>query len=393
MELKTKIQNYAWGKMGSSSKVATLYKNVNNDFNIDENTPYAELWMGTHVNAPSVVKQTGESLASVISKNPKHLGEKVMKIFNNELPFLFKVLSVNKALSIQAHPTKKHAEELHAKYPDIYKDPNHKPELAIALTPFEALCGFRPIGDIRTFIKDIPELSCIVDGQDICNDEEFLRRAFKSVLTCDKQIMVETIDNILKRFKGFDCIQRELFMADLVERLHKEFPYDNGILMVYFLNYLQLKPKEAIFLAANDPHAYISGDCIENMACSDNVVRAGLTPKFVDVETLCSMLTYKGVNPNEKIFAAIEEDQFTKLYKPPVIDFAVAGVEVPTSIGRYSLLKRDSASILIAINGRAKFCGGEIKPGMTLFLPAYYILEIVDIVEDLLMYQAFANIC
>ena len=142
--------------------------------------------------------------------------------------------------------------------------------------------------------------------------------------------------------------QRALYYADLIEHLNDEFPNDNGILMIYFLNYIQLKPTEAIYLAANEPHAYLSGgewstvyiylpkktdvihfsDCIENMACSDNVVRAGLTPKFIDIETLCSMLNYKGEEPTKKLFAPIDEDKYTKLYKPPVIDFAVAGIQV-----------------------------------------------------------------
>lgn len=106
MELLCKVQNYAWGKKGSKSKVATLVSNVDKDFKLKEDVPYAELWMGTHVNAPSIVRETGEKLSSVISNHPEYLGEKVSKLFDNELPFLFKVLSVEKALSIQAHPTK-----------------------------------------------------------------------------------------------------------------------------------------------------------------------------------------------------------------------------------------------------------------------------------------------
>ncbi|XP_018568239.1 mannose-6-phosphate isomerase [Anoplophora glabripennis] len=393
MELLCKVQNYAWGKKGSKSKVATLISNVDKDFKLNEDVPYAELWMGTHINAPSIVKETGEKLSSVISNHPEYLGEKVSNLFDGELPFLFKVLSVEKALSIQAHPSKEHAKELHAKYPDIYKDPNHKPELAIALTPFEALCGFRPIKEIRKFVEEIPELSSIVDGQNIEEDNLFLKKAFRSVLTCDKTMMAETIDNIIKRYETIDDAQRKIYLADLVVRLHEQFPYDNGILMVYFLNYMQLRPGEAIYLAANDPHAYISGDCIENMACSDNVVRAGLTPKFIDVDTLCGMLIYKGENPTDKLFNTIKEDNCTKLYKPPVPDFAVAGIEISSSTGKYQLLKRESASIVLVISGSANFNGrGILEPGRTLFLPANEVLEVTDITEDLLMYQAFANI-
>lgn len=106
MELLCQIQNYEWGKKGIESRVASLYKNSDDQFIIDENVPYAELWMGTHVNGPSVIKKTGEPLSSYICKHPECLGKDVVNKFDKNLPFLFKVLSVHKALSIQVHPTK-----------------------------------------------------------------------------------------------------------------------------------------------------------------------------------------------------------------------------------------------------------------------------------------------
>lgn len=105
MELECKVQNYEWGKLGLDSKVAQLQKGANPDFLIDDKVPYAELWMGTHVNAPSVVKCSKEKLSDLIAAHPEFLGDQVLNDFG-ELPFLFKVLSVNKALSIQAHPSK-----------------------------------------------------------------------------------------------------------------------------------------------------------------------------------------------------------------------------------------------------------------------------------------------
>jgi mannose-6-phosphate isomerase len=85
----------------------------------------------------------------------------------------------------------------------------------------------------------------------------------------------------------------------LVLRLENQYPSDIGVIAAFFLNHVKLKPGEALFLGANEPHAYLSGECVECMATSDNVVRAGLTPKFIDVPTLCSMLTYKQVNHNQ----------------------------------------------------------------------------------------------
>jgi mannose-6-phosphate isomerase class I len=89
----------------------------------------------------------------------------------------------------------------------------------------------------------------------------------------------------------------------LVLRLENQYPSDIGVIAAFFLNHVKLKPGEALFLGANEPHAYLSGECVECMATSDNVVRAGLTPKFIDVPTLCSMLTYKQVNHNQTFSA------------------------------------------------------------------------------------------
>ncbi|ENN74580.1 hypothetical protein YQE_08833, partial [Dendroctonus ponderosae] len=354
MELQCKVQNYEWGKKGSASKVAQLQKGANRQFEIDENLPYAELWMGTHVNAPSVVKTTDKPLADVITQHPEYLGEE-------ELPFLFKVLSVNKALSIQAHPSK-------------------------------ALCGFRPWPQIKHFIETIPELQEVVGLDSTTADGDLIRRAFKQILTSSKSIISAAIDSLLKRFAGSDAGERCFLHADLVERLHSEFPYDNGILMVYFLNYLQLKPSEALFLGANEPHAYLFGDCIECMACSDNVVRAGLTPKFVDVETLCSMLIYEGAPPEEKLYSPAREDGFSVIFRPPVPDFAVVQIKIPSSEVEYSTIARNSASILLVVSGNAQSSLGAVGSGTILFIPAMETVAFTNICGDLLMYQALANV-
>jgi len=107
MELNCAIQSYEWGKIGSSSLVAQLKKSgSDNDFHIEPNKSYAELWMGSHPNGPSVIASSGENLGEWISAHPESLGSVVRGRFGDQLPFLFKVLSVNKALSIQAHPSK-----------------------------------------------------------------------------------------------------------------------------------------------------------------------------------------------------------------------------------------------------------------------------------------------
>ena len=132
MELVCSVQQYAWGKIGLDSAVASLAKDGYPDFELEHEAPYAELWMGTHPNGPSKLAKTGHSLKHYLDEKPEQLGESTRKNFGDRLPFLFKVLSVNKALSIQAHPDKKLAEELHATRPDLYKDNDRS----------KALCDF-----------------------------------------------------------------------------------------------------------------------------------------------------------------------------------------------------------------------------------------------------------
>lgn len=125
MEIIGDIKNYDWGKLGSESEVVKLAKLNDVDFVADESKPYSELWMGDHVSGQSKVKETGELLGDFIQKNRDgNVGGQA------KLPFLFKILSIRKALSIQVHPNKAEAEKLHKEHPEIYKDPNHKPEVS-----------------------------------------------------------------------------------------------------------------------------------------------------------------------------------------------------------------------------------------------------------------------
>jgi mannose-6-phosphate isomerase len=123
--------------------------------------------MGTHPTSPShLPAPSSSSLSSHLQSHPSLIGDRVAEKFpdakEGNLPFLFKVLSIEKALSIQTHPDKKTAEALHAQLPHIYKDDNHKPELALALTPFRALCGFRPLSVIAKYLFITPELSALI---------------------------------------------------------------------------------------------------------------------------------------------------------------------------------------------------------------------------------------
>ncbi|XP_035744143.1 mannose-6-phosphate isomerase-like [Vespa mandarinia] len=402
MELICAVQNYDWGKYGTNSIVATLIKTANPEFVINEEKSYAELWMGTHPNGPSYLKEKNISLEEYIQKNTNILGIEVQQKFGSFLPFLFKVLSIRKALSIQAHPDKKKAEKLHLQYPEIYKDSNHKPELMIALTEFEALCGFRPIEEIKKYFKLLPELRAVI-GEDlvhecmITNDSENLvplKKCFHSLMTRDHNLVMLQLEHLLERLSYLDKSSQQILNGDLLRRLHLDYPGDVGCFGIYIFNYVTLQPGEALYLAPNEPHAYIYGDCIECMACSDNVVRAGLTPKLKDVETLTEILTYKCESWFAKKLCGYCEDNYTEIFQPPVPDFAVAKILIPSDKMRYELITRKTASILIIINGRAETQTSQIlHEGSILFIHANEKI-MLKILEDysLLMFQAFANV-
>ena len=118
--------------------------------------------MGTHPSNPSKDLTTGRTLLDLVQDNQALMSPAISKRYQQKLPFLFKVLSINKALSIQAHPNKKLAEQLHARDSKNYPDDNHKPEMTIAITPFDGLCGFRPLAEITHFLQTVPSLRELV---------------------------------------------------------------------------------------------------------------------------------------------------------------------------------------------------------------------------------------
>ena len=172
--------------------------------------------MGTHSKGPSVISQpadlAGQLLSDWLESNQWALGGEVAAKFAGQLPFLFKVLSINKALSIQAHPTKSHAQELHRSAPDKYPDPNHKPELVIALKDFEGFCGFRPFEEIRAFVSSVAELRVLV-GEEATDEmlkitaeedsegvkKAVLKKVFTAVMCCDGDTVHTQLTRLIQR--------------------------------------------------------------------------------------------------------------------------------------------------------------------------------------------------
>ncbi|XP_043837538.1 mannose-6-phosphate isomerase isoform X2 [Dromiciops gliroides] len=370
------------------------------------------MWMGTHPRGDAVITNTCISVKTLgqwITSNLTSLGSRVKETYQ-DLPFLFKVLSVNTALSIQAHPNKELAAKLHAQAPEHYPDKNHKPEMAIALTPFQALCGFRPVEEIVGFLQKVPELRSLIGneaaaqleqsvGQDPQAVSSALRVGFTKMMKSEKAAFEEQLRVLVKRIsqevaEGKDVTESN---GELLLKLHGQYPGDIGCFVIYFLNMVRLEPGDAIFLGANEPHAYLNGDCVECMACSDNTVRAGLTPKFIDVTTLCDMLNYTPAPSSSKLFPpmADEEDPYVSIYNPPVPEFKVLQIKIPSTVHFYMVTNIDSASILLVVKGKAQGNSLASKSdiflhrGSVVFISANESLSLeLSPAEDLLMFRA-----
>ncbi|KAF7820019.1 mannose-6-phosphate isomerase 1 [Senna tora] len=340
--LQCSVQNYDWGRLGRDSQVARLFA-LNSGSRFEPEKPYAELWIGTHDSGPSFLVENRENgvvngsesvtLKSWLSRNPNVLGDKVLKKWGCDLPFLFKVLSVAKALSIQAHPDKELAWTLHKLQPDVYKDGNHKPEMALAMTNFEALCGFVTIKELKAVLRTVPEIVELVGNANanmvlqVSNHDgegkvkAVLQEVFTKLMSASKEQVTEVVNRLKSRLHKESQVRQLTDKEQLMLQLERQYPADVGVIAAFFLNHVKLNPGEALYLGANEPHAYLCGECIECMATSDNVVRAGLTPKYIDVSTLCSMLTYKQGSP--EILQGVALNPYVTRYIPPFDEFEV----------------------------------------------------------------------
>lgn len=274
-------RDYAWGSDGAISALLGFEAS---------GAPEAELWLGAHPGSPSRVVGSSETLLDVV---------------DGRLPFLLKVLAAKSPLSLQAHPTMAQAAEGFARENALgipldapnrnYKDAFHKPELIYALSDeFEALCGFRSVAETRRMLAHLiadadaaaqPSLQRWLDRFD---GDESMSRVFEWLITRGDGVdeLVATVSALAAGGVA------ELSTAGV---LAAAYPGDPGIVISLMLNRVTLAKGEALFLPAGNIHAYLSGLGIELMASSDNVLRGGLTPKYVDVPELLSVLDFRPV--------------------------------------------------------------------------------------------------
>ncbi len=357
--LKNTVQKYAWG---STSAIQELLGEQNSS-----TEPVAELWMGAHPKAPSWVNWDGQwtALNDLIARHPQAvLGDRVAKKYHNQLPYLFKVLAAAKPLSIQAHPGLDQAQKgfkiengqgipMDAAERN-YKDANHKPECICALSPFWALYGFRRIADILSLMGKIcpTGLNGELDQLNNQPDPGGLKLFFTKLMSMEaeqkKQVIVEATQNAKKRLEQDPAFR-------WAAKLAVEYPHDIGILSPLFLNLIQLKPGQALFLPEGELHAYLDGTGIELMANSDNVLRGGLTTKHVDVPELLKVLNFK---PRKiEILNERQVDKTEKIYASSAEEFVLSVISISTD-DFYEKSNINSAEILLCTEGQACLADG-----------------------------------
>jgi mannose-6-phosphate isomerase len=276
------IQHYAWG---STDAIAHVLQRD------PDGRPWAEAWMGAHPIAPSPITGTDDTLADVIARSPeRELGPHVWPRFGG-LPFLFKVLSASLPLSIQTHPSIAQAEAGFQRENALgialtdpvrsYKDANHKPELLCALTEFEALCGFESVDVIADRFEQVG--GALAPWSD--------RARVDGIASLVANVLSLTSP---QQHQLVDAIARGGLRLAWIDRCVTDFPGDVGSVIALMLRHLVLQPGEAIYLDAGNVHAYLRGTGLELMANSDNVLRAGLTPKHLDVNELLEVMVVDG---------------------------------------------------------------------------------------------------
>lgn len=295
--LRCPVQRYAWGHRATNSLVARLA-------GLPPSTePCAELWMGAHPSASSLLLAASPDepqtipLNEAIARYPEaFLGGNVVQAWGPALPFLFKVLSVATPLSIQAHPDADLARLLHARDPAHYPDASHKPEIGVALGRVELLAGFRPSGELAALCTAYPELESLLVPR---GRIEGLtpEKVFRSLYDSSDAVFVAAMNSLARRLEDRERSQRSVQEKYFLEALTEYGSADRGLGCFFILNFVTLDAGDAISIGPRYPHAYLSGDIVECMANSDNVVRAGLTRKFQDRATLLDMLDYGATQP------------------------------------------------------------------------------------------------
>lgn len=338
-------KNYAWG---SANLLADLRSEPLS------NEPEAEIWYGAHPAGPSTLPDDTTLLSHFDDDAETLLGQPSVERFGPGLPFLLKLLAANRPLSIQVHPSIEQAKRgfaaedaagIDRDAPErSFGDPNHKPELIAAITPFEALVGFRPIEQTVAMLSALGAAPRFVDTLAMKGYIAAVEHLLNPADDAGKADAVAAVASIVDGANVYDD-EPWANEADLLTRLSIIYPGDLGIGVAALLNRVLLQPGEAIFLDAGNMHAYVGGLGVEIMANCDNVVRGGLTSKHIDVPALLDIVRPE---PLEPVPVATNAGR----YDSPAPEFALTRIR-PEKV--YAI---DGPSIVIGTHGKTLVCAG-----------------------------------
>jgi mannose-6-phosphate isomerase len=369
-QLTNTVRHYPWG---SRTVIPELLGEPS-----PAELPHAELWLGAHPDEPSVLSD-GRSLDRAIAQAPDQLlGAVVRERFGPRLPFLMKVLAADAPLSLQAHPTTAQAEagfaaEEAAGIPHddptrTFKDPFHKPEVLLAITPVEALCGFRPVEEsLHCLAKlQLPELKPTIAAL----ARGGLRAAIPQLIALSARRRESLVQAVATRAASFVAAHDPEFINTYrwAASLADTYPGDPGVVISLMCNHLRLAPGEAVFLPAGNLHAYLGGAGIEVMASSDNVLRGGLTTKHVDLAALIEVLDF--TDGKVPVLRPVLGPGGLR-YPVPVEDFDLTRVQVALDPG---VLTTAGPQVVLCTEGIGVLTGADgevvLKKGQSVFVPA-----------------------
>lgn len=367
--LEGALQHYAWGSTHAIPELLGLPA---------DQGPVAELWLGAHRAAPSTV--AGRSLADIVAERPAQVGEASVRRFGPVLPYLLKVLAAERSLSLQAHPTREQAEEGFAREQAAglaldarersYQDAWPKPEALCALGGFDALHGFAdPARTAEHFARlGLPAVDDLVRPLTATGGAAGLREVF--VASCElAEERRDVVDRIAAAAWAADWrtsgdADFGLFCRTAIE-LAAQHPGDPGVIAALLMNRVRLEPGEGIYLPAGTLHAYLRGVGVEVMASSDNVLRGGLTPKYVDVAELVRILDFSPSTPRP--VEVVEHQPGVFGYLTPAPEFALWRVEADGSV---ELPAGDRGRIVLVTHGSVAADGGRLERGQAAWVEA-----------------------
>ncbi|MET8336395.1 mannose-6-phosphate isomerase, class I [Streptosporangium canum] len=345
--LDNPVKDYPWG---SRTDIATLTERP-----APTPGPEAEMWLGAHPAGPSILAGADRSLTELIAADPlAALGADVLDRYSRRLPYLMKVISVARPLSLQVHPNAEQATDGHAL--GLYHDPWPKPELICALTPFTALAGFRPPEQAAMLLDRL--------GMAELTEVSALLRA---------GAVREGLDLLLQRRQITDRVvwaASAIHHTDyaLIAHLARQHPGDPACLAPLLLQRHELHPGQALFLGAGVLHCYLKGFGVEIMGSSDNVVRAGLTGKPVNRAELLR-ITDPDALPLQITPAVTGE------YDTPSPEFRLRRIQH----GAGGRLPGSAPRILLCTAGTATIEHVRLRKGQSIFIPAAHSSPTVSV--------------